>query len=165
MATTKSTVVGIRLDHERRAWIEAEAARLGVSVRGLFEGMIDEARFGESAEADRAIAGLGSAAPGARESEPAVETIAAVSSEESALSEQAQVVNAAQAQGVNAESSRPGDATSSPWSGVNSVTSVPGGLIREAFSLTASLIELSGRCATNRLSHCVLTRRFTSRTL
>ena len=43
MATTKSTVVGIRLDHERRAWVEAEAARLGVSVRGLFEGMIDEA--------------------------------------------------------------------------------------------------------------------------
>ena len=48
MATTKSTVVGIRLDHERRAWVEAEAARLGVSVRGLFEGMIDEARSGET---------------------------------------------------------------------------------------------------------------------
>ena len=63
MATTKSTVVGIRLDHERRAWVEAEAARLGVSVRGLFEGMIDEARSGEQAEADRAIAGLGSAGP------------------------------------------------------------------------------------------------------
>src|SRR5271156_3655516 len=48
MATTKSTVVGIRLDHERRAWVEAEAARLGVSVRGLFEGMIDEARSEET---------------------------------------------------------------------------------------------------------------------
>ena len=48
MATTKSTVVGIRLDHERRAWVEAEAARLGVSVRGLFEGMIDEARAWET---------------------------------------------------------------------------------------------------------------------
>ena len=63
MATTKSTVVGIRLDHERRAWVEAEAARLGVSVRGLFEGMIDEARTEGRAEASRAIAGLGSAAP------------------------------------------------------------------------------------------------------
>ena len=62
MATTKSTVVGIRLDHDRRAWVEAEAARLGVSIRGLFEGMIDEARTGEK-EASRAIAGLGSAGP------------------------------------------------------------------------------------------------------
>src|ERR1700722_15959797 len=48
MATTKSTVVGIRLDHERRAWVEAEAARLGVSVRGLFEGVIADARSEES---------------------------------------------------------------------------------------------------------------------
>src|SRR5258708_33309996 len=61
MATTKSTVVGIRLDHDRRAWVEGEAARIGVSVRGLFEGMIDDARLGEKADADRAIAGLGSA--------------------------------------------------------------------------------------------------------
>ena len=53
MATTKSTVVGIRLDHERRAWVEAEAARLGVSVRGLFEGMIDEARSEETSAVAR----------------------------------------------------------------------------------------------------------------
>ena len=63
MATSKSTVVGIRLDHERRAWAEAEAERRGVSMRGLFEGMIDEARTGSRAEATQAIAGLGSAAP------------------------------------------------------------------------------------------------------
>ena len=63
MATTKSTVVGIRLDNDRRAWVEGEAARLGVSVRGLFEGMIDAAREGETMEADRAISGLGSGIP------------------------------------------------------------------------------------------------------
>ena len=63
MATSKSTVVGIRLDHDRRAWVEAEAARLGVSMRGLFEGMIDEARTGGPAEASRAIAGLGRQLP------------------------------------------------------------------------------------------------------
>ena len=80
MATTKSTVVGIRLDHERRAWVEAEAARLGVSVRGLFEGMIDEARLEESEEADRAIAGLGSSASGPSTSHAAEETVAAPSS-------------------------------------------------------------------------------------
>ena len=34
---------------------------------------------------------------------------------------------------------------------LGSVTAVPGSLIREALSVTASLIESSGRCATNRL--------------
>jgi len=160
MATTKSTVVGIRLDHERRAWVEAEAARLGVSVRGLFEGMIDEARLEESEEADRAIAGLGSSAPGPSTSHAAEETVAAPSSQEPTPS-----TPSTPSDTVNAGSSLPGASTSSPWAGVTSVTSVPGGLIREAFSLTASLIELSGRCATNRLSNCVLTRRFSNRSL
>jgi hypothetical protein len=44
MTSSKTTVLGIRLDHERRAWIEAEAARQGVSIRAFFESMIDEAR-------------------------------------------------------------------------------------------------------------------------
>ena len=140
MATSKSTVVGIRLDHDRRAWVEAEAARLGVSMRGLFEGMIDEARSGGPAEASRAIAGLGSVAPAPAAAPPAGETTAAASS-----------------------SSSP--SASSPWSGVGAVTALPTGLIREAFSLTASLIELSGRVATNRLESCVLTRRCGRRSL
>ncbi len=61
MATTKSTVLGIRLDHDRRAWIEAEAARRGVSVRGLFEGMIDQARTGQTVDEAPDAAGPGSA--------------------------------------------------------------------------------------------------------
>jgi hypothetical protein len=44
MTSSKTTVLGIRLDHERRGWIEAEAARQGVSIRAYFERMIDEAR-------------------------------------------------------------------------------------------------------------------------
>jgi hypothetical protein len=148
MATTKSTVVGIRLDHERRAWIEAEAARLGVSVRGLFEGMIDEARSNEQAEAGRAIAGLGSAGPGQATGASAQATPAAKTSEPSTTSEPSGRVNAP---------------STAPWSGGGSITAVPGGLIREAFSLTSSLIELGGRCATKRLSSCVLTRRLTNR--
>ena len=48
MATSKSTVLGIRLDHDRRAWVEAAAAEEGVTVRGLFEQMIDRARTGET---------------------------------------------------------------------------------------------------------------------
>ena len=65
MATTKSTVVGIRLDHERRAWVEAEAARRGLSVRGLFEGMIDEARSGEMVGDARPTVAAASSPPAA----------------------------------------------------------------------------------------------------
>ena len=35
IATSKSTVLGVRLDHDRRAWLEAAAARHGVTVRTL----------------------------------------------------------------------------------------------------------------------------------
>jgi len=157
MATSKSTVVGIRLDHDRRAWVEAEAERRGVSMRGLFEGMIDEARTGERAEATRAIEGLGSAAPAAQSVSPA-ETVAVSG---------AQPADAGQLGSVNAgptSSANPPPA-GSPWSGVGAVTALPTGLIREAFSLTASLIELSGRIATNRLESCVLTRRCGRRSL
>jgi hypothetical protein len=148
MATTKSTVVGIRLDHERRAWVEAEAARLGMSVRGLFEGMIDEARSSEQAEADRATAGLGSAGPGQVAGQSAEEAPPAQSPEPSMPSEPPGLVNAP---------------PSPPWSGVGSVTAVPGSLIREALSLTTSLVQLGGRCATKRFNSCVLTRRVNNR--
>ena len=155
MATTKSTVVGIRLDHERRAWVEAEAARLGVSVRGLFEGMIDEARSGETAEASRAIAGLGSAASKAG---------TAAASEEATGSVGELAPDSGQPDRLHAAST-PSSSPSLPWSGVAAVTALPTSLLRETFSLTASLIELSGRCATKRLEHCVLTRHFGQRSL
>ena len=47
MPSSKTTILGIRLDHDRRAWIEAEAARQGLSIRGYFERIIDEARSAE----------------------------------------------------------------------------------------------------------------------
>ncbi|MFZ0250835.1 MAG: hypothetical protein WAL61_12895, partial [Acidimicrobiales bacterium] len=136
MASTKSTVVGIRLDHERRAWVEAEAARLGVSVRGLFEGMIDEARSSE-ADASQDIASLGSATAAQATAHMAEDAGAGVESAESIASERTD--------GVNAPAQSGGSASSSPWPNVGSVTSLPGGLLREAFSLTSSLIELGGR--------------------
>jgi hypothetical protein len=153
MATSKSTVVGIRLDHDRRAWAEAEAERLGVSMRGLFEGMIDEARTGGRAEATRSIAGLGSAAPAAHAVPPGGEVVADHGAQQPPDTGQPESVTAG-----SPSSSNPPPAAS-PWSGVGAVTALPTGLIREAFSLTASLIELSGRVATNRLESCVLTRR------
>lgn len=51
IVSSKTTVVGIRLDHDRRAWVQAEAAREGVSVRAWFERLIDEARAGEGGTA------------------------------------------------------------------------------------------------------------------
>jgi hypothetical protein len=158
MATSKSTVVGIRLDHDRRAWVEAEAERRGVSMRGLFEGMIDEARTGGRAEATRAIAGLGSAAPAAQAVPPAEEAVADAAE---------QATHDGQPGSVHAGPASPSNPppAGSPWSGVGAVTALPTGLIREAFSLTASLIELSGRVAANRLEACVLTRRCGRRSL
>ncbi len=157
MATTKSTVVGIRLDHERRAWVEAEAARLGLSVRGLFEGMIDEAR---AAEAGPAARPADSPEDSVRAFRPSVDEVEVPSS----LGEQ----TASEQQ----ESSRPGadwpSGPSSPGSfvpGVGMVAGIPGNILRGAFSLTANMIESSGRCAAERLGSCVLTRRWFDRSL
>jgi hypothetical protein len=158
MATSKSTVVGIRLDHDRRAWVEAEAARRGVSMRGLFEGMIDEARTGGPAEASRAIAGLGSAAPATAAVTPAQDT-----TPDPGAPQPGAVGQPGSVHGASSSSASP--SSSSPWSGVGAVTALPTGLVREAFSLTASLIELSGRLAADRLERCVLTRRCGRRAL
>jgi len=134
MATSKSTVVGIRLDHDRRAWVEAEAARRGVSVRGLFEGMIDGARSGENADAARAIAGLGSAAASAGGDERPEQAAAPRSND----------VSTAEQPGTPPPTALGGAPGSSPWSNLGSVT--------------AGLIELTGRCASKKLGGCVLTR-------
>jgi hypothetical protein len=158
MATTKSTVVGIRLDHERRAWVEAEAARLGVSVRGLFEGMIDEARSGE---AEPAVArSEDSEKDRVREFRSSVDEVAVQSHAEGTAPSEQQ------------KSARPGDTSrlrptpSGPsLPGIGSVAGIPCGILRGAFSLTANVIETSGRRATNRLSSCVLTRRWVDRSL
>ena len=152
MATTKSTVVGIRLDHERRAWVEAEAARLGVSVRGLFEGMIDEARSGET---EPGVAGAEDAAEdGVREFLSSVREIAAPSDP------------AGTAPSEQRESARFGDVSTpvatppgSSVAGFRLVAGIPCSILRGALSLTANVIESSGRHATNRLRSCALTRR------
>ena len=154
MATTKSTVVGIRLDHERRAWVEAEAARLGVSVRGLFEGMIDEARAEESESAAHVAMIPGSA------TDPAAMTSTV------AASDQEERMKTGAPSSVDAESPPPRRTPAAPSvPGLGLVTGIPGGIARGAFSLTANLIEASGRCAANRLVSCALTRRWVDRPL
>ena len=152
MASSKSTVVGIRLDHERRAWVEAEAARLGVSVRGLFEGMIDEARAGESPAAAGALEGSDAATPGPV-GEPPVE-------EKAAGTELHDEENGATADSVNTGSSSPArEREGRPTlPGIGAVTGLPCAMIRGAWSITTRLIESSGRCAAKRIGGCVLTR-------
>jgi hypothetical protein len=170
MATSKSTVVGIRLDHDRRAWIEAEAARRGVSVRGLFEGMIDGARSGENedaayeevAEAESALApgvGRGSAS-GLADASNGNEWLAAAS--DSGVNARS-AVNAPTNPLADAASQRTPD--SSAWPDFGSVTALPGGLVRGAFSVTTGLIKTGGRCARDRVEHCPLTRLFVDRSL
>jgi hypothetical protein len=152
MASTKSTVVGIRLDHERRAWVEAEAARLGVSIRGLFEGMIDEARSGESVGATNVGQGAGSESSRAD---------GGSSGEGGATASDSQDEGAAAArQGVNTDSTSPSGAAAGRTllPDLGSIAALPGGLLRGACSLTVSVLESSGRCAVRRLGGCVLTR-------
>src|SRR5271163_3516323 len=129
MATSKSTVLGIRLDHERRTWIEAEAARRGLSVRGLVEEMIDGAREGETADAARAIAGLGSATPS-----PVVGQHPSEASLAAPLPAHAPTPGPS---GVNTPASPSDDAgsRSSQRRGLGSVVSLPGDLMRGGCSL------------------------------
>jgi hypothetical protein len=159
MATSKSTVVGIRLDHDRRAWVEGEAARLGVSVRGLFEGMIDEARSSESAEASWPFASSDSAGPRAATGHPAQEV--------PALPGQVPPTTTGQPVGVNASATTSATTSRdpSPWPDLGQLMALPGGLIRGAFSLTTGLIESGGRFAIKRLGTCALTRRSADRSL
>jgi hypothetical protein len=153
MATTKSTVLGIRLDHDRRAWVEGEAARRGLSVRGLFEGMIDGARLGEAMPAEKATAGSGFAEPGALGGQhPVEETGEALHAGDTSTSESDGGVYTPRPTPLRAPSN------SSPWTNFGSVATVPSGLIRGAFSLTTGLIESSSRCAGKRLRNCALTR-------
>jgi len=147
MATTKSTVVGIRLDHDRRAWVEAEAARRGVSVRVLFEGMIDGARTGERADdAARAIAGLGS------KPAPVVTDINGDRVRDASGVDEASA--ASSSEGVNTQSA----SRSGSFPDLGSLTGLPSGMIRGAFSITTGLIRSSGRCARSRIESCPVTR-------
>ena len=150
MATSKSTVLGLRLDHERRAWVEGEAARRGVTVRALFEEFIDGAQGGEP---------------------EAGENVAVSADADSDLGVQGQIAEpatsssgpeAAPSQGVNGPWAQP---TSHPslWDDIGVVTTLPGRLVRGAFSLPTNLIKSSGRCALRSLEGCPALRRLGGR--
>ena len=151
MATSKSTVLGLRLDHGRRAWVEGEAARRGVTVRVLFEGLIDQAQAGQSAGAD-----TGAAAP----SEPATALGVGDRSAEGFTGAAGFGESAAD---IGTGSWAPPAGGSSPRPVVGSLVELPARLIRGAISLPVNILKTSGRCAHKSLEGCPALRSWSSR--
>jgi len=150
MATSKSTVLGLRLDHERRAWVEAEAARRGVTVRALFEEFIDGAQGGETAAGDSVAVGADADSDRGVYGEIAEPAMSSSGPE------------AGPSQGVNGPWAQP---TSHPSlrPNIGAVTALPGRLVRGAFSLPTNLIKTSGRCALRSLEGCPAFKRLGGR--
>jgi len=150
MVTSKSTVLGLRLDHERRAWVEAEAGRRGISVRALFEEFIDGAQGVETAAEANEPAGSEDRT-GRAVGEPATErlTSAAASDVESTDA------GCGPRTISGADTSRRSD--------IGSVAAVPGRLIRGAFLLPVNVIKSSGRCAQKRLESCPVVKSWSGR--
>ena len=151
IATSKSTVLGLRLDHERRAWVEAAASQAGLSVRGFFETLIDRARLeasgersGESPNPDApydpdhlaGTAAAGSASFGG-----------AVAHLDAAVDAPAQTPSdAPPAAASDAGPVPPAPARPHPAPDVPRALLLPGQVLGAATSATATLIESGGRC-------------------
>jgi hypothetical protein len=143
IATSKSTVLGLRLDHDRRAWVEAAAAQAGLSVRGFFEGLIDRAR----------LEGTG----GGVEDEPVPSDAGVHPGDELATGDEPTAEGAAGsgarprvAWGEPAERARgrtgPWRPAPRPAPEVPRLLLLPGQMLGAATAATATLIESGGRC-------------------
>jgi hypothetical protein len=129
LPTSKSTVVGVRLDHERRAWLEAEAARQGVTVRVLVERMIDQGRAGEETETpETAVNGDTESAPNSVSGNGSYEVVT-------------------EPEPADRDPRRRYE----PWAGVVPITDLPGEVIRAGISLTETVIRSSGHFAVSTL--------------
>lgn len=146
IATSKTTVVGLRLDHDRRAWVDAEAAREGVTVRVLFERMIDRARVHERLTGS--IAGeRGGVEPDVRP--------------DGIATEQEPISAAADPADMTGRSANPPTAPAPPGAPFRSLPE--GGLSGEAIALAIALLRATTRCAqwglrTARSRVCVVRR-------
>jgi hypothetical protein len=109
--------------------VEGEAARQGVTVRVLFERLIDEAQSGDAP-----------GGPGAGPDSLMIDRFAeSVNGDPAALTEGH--VEAPTARGTPLASG------SSPWPDFGAVTALPRDAIRSTFALTAALVKTSGECA------------------
>jgi len=133
MVTSKSTVLGIRLDHDRRAWVESEAAGQGVTVRVLFERMIDRARAGE-AESE--------ATPGTNPAESSVPP--------SPPPKGTGGVNTTTAQALPLRNEEPRSGQAPSWpsqpSDLDRLVALPGEMIHAGVFVATTIIETGGRC-------------------
>ncbi len=145
IATSKSTVLGLRLDHDRRAWVEAAAAQAGLTVRGFFEGLIDRARI----ETSGASAGSGASidVPGAGGGVPGPGSGPVL-----AHDDEGKQAAGGEAAGGEAGTTPPRVVTGRdvpplpPIAEVPRLLLVPGQVLEAATSATATLIESGGRC-------------------
>jgi len=135
MVTSKSTVLGTRLDHDRRAWVESEAAEQGVTVRVLFERMIDRARAGET-EPEAAPGAGPAAASGSVTSLRPLNDVTGVNTTED------------QASSRRDEISRPAPPPSVPSqpSDLERLVALPGEMIHAGVFVATTIMETSGRC-------------------
>lgn len=151
IATSKSTVLGLRLDHDRRAWVEAAAAQAGLTVRGFFEGLIDRARIetsGEGLEAHPDISGAGLPDGGDTTTVTGVPGDEATAGprgigETSTPSDEAERGDLGITFRTADHNGRP---TPRPMPEVPRLLLLPGQVIGAASSATAVLIESGGRC-------------------
>jgi hypothetical protein len=150
MVTSKSTVLGLRLDHDRRAWVEAEAARRGVSVRVLFEGLIDEAQADETRVGANA-AGDADSDVGHAMDDRLADTLKFTPD-----------TDAPPAGGGNGAWTAPA-AGLSLLPDIGSVAALPARLIRGAFAMPINLIKTSGRCAQKSVEGCAVLRNWGGR--
>ncbi len=136
MPSSKTTVLGIRLDHERRAWVEAEAARHGVTVRALFEYMIDEARYEEAL--DKAAQDPGAPEPLPAASDPAQGAVA--QEFEDWWGSQREM-----AEPFEMSRTVP-DSPATLCDELVNVAGIPGRLVRQALSIPGAVIKVAGGC-------------------
>ncbi len=123
MSSSKSTVVGVRLDHDRRAWVEAEAGRRGITVRVLFEEFIDRARTAEAP--DTPLRSVPESEPATRPDSDAAPTD---------------------------DRPRSAVPSSRPWpcSELARIPGLPGVVLRTAFDVTSALVRAGGGCVLRR---------------
>jgi hypothetical protein len=132
LPSSKSTVVGVRLDHERRAWLESEAARQGVTLRVLVERMIDQGRADE-----------GMTTP----------DIGSADGSESASAPVGPVRRNGTGEGItdNGPATRDLGPRPQPRADVMPLTELPGEVIRTGISLTRTIVTSGGDFAVSTL--------------
>jgi hypothetical protein len=139
----------VRLDHDRRAWLEAAAARHGVTVRALFEEMIDQARS-EGAPSARPPTRdeVGDDGVDGRAGDRGLDwDVGPTGMDEELVVPDAERVAVAPDFGSWSSTRPPIGVEWGSFSDLRRLLALPGQVLGRAASLSAAHIEASGRCA------------------